>query len=286
MSADTHQEAESNFTDTHPDAPPEPEDLGELTDDAITGTFRVYQRRHGHRYSLDDVVTAWEAACAMPGARLCLELGSGVGSVLLMLAYKLSDARFVAVEAQRNSFRLLERNVARNGLDGRVTLIHGDLRKVVQKDMVPEGNEPFELITGTPPYVPPGRATPSPDAQKAYARQEYRGGVEAYVHAAARVLAPTGRVVVCGDARFPERVFESAREVGLTVVRQRDVVPRLGAGALFSVFTLAHAAHHLDPCVREPFWVARDAKGARTPAYHEVRAFFGMKAPEHEPPSP
>jgi tRNA1Val (adenine37-N6)-methyltransferase len=268
----------------HPDAPAEPDELGALTDDAIAGDFRIAQRRHGHRYSLDDVLTAWEAARAMPAARRCLELGSGVGSVLLMLAYKLPDAEFVAIEAQRNSFRLLERNVAQNGLGDRVRLIHGDLRAFEHEPAVSAGSGGFDLITGTPPYVPPGMATPSPDAQRAYARQEYRGGVEAYVAAGARGLAAHGRLVVCGDARFPERVIDSAAVAGLVLVRRRDAVPRAGSGALFSVFTLAWPGQAA--FVHEPAWLARDESGARTAAYHEVRAFFGMAAPEAEPPSP
>src|SRR3954447_20849642 len=72
-----------------PSAPQEPDELGELSHDAITASFRIWQRVRGHRYSLDDVLTAWEAAEAAPTAQRCLELGSGIGSVLLMLAYKL-----------------------------------------------------------------------------------------------------------------------------------------------------------------------------------------------------
>lgn len=276
---------EARPPELHPQAPEEPSELGELTSDAITGRFRVWQRRHGHRYSLDDVLTAWEAARALPEAGRCLELGSGIGSVLLMLAHKLERARFVAVEAQRNSFRLLERNVVDNGLAERVTRVHGDLREVVTLERL---GGSFDLITGTPPYVPPGQATPSPDAQRAFARQEYRGGVEAYLEAAGRVLAPHGRVVVCADARFPERVTGTAARAGLCVVRLRDVVPRAGhKGALFSVFTLARGElATTPPFVHEPNWVARDAEGARTQAYLDVRAFFDMPAPAHEPSSP
>jgi tRNA1Val (adenine37-N6)-methyltransferase len=153
--------------------PEEPDELGELTDDAITERFRILQRRRGHRYSLDDVLTAWEAAHAAPWARACLELGSGIGSVLLMLAHALPEARFVAVEAQRNSFKLLTENVRRNKLEARVALVHGDLRGQRFAD-----GPGFQLITGTPPYVPPGQATPSSDSQKAFCRQEFRGGVE------------------------------------------------------------------------------------------------------------
>ena len=247
----------------------------------ITATSRILQRRHGHRYSLDDVMTAWEAASLAPAAQVCLELGSGIGSVLLMLAYKLPAARFVAIEAQRNSFGLLTENVRRNALTQRVTLAHADLRTHVASL-----TDAFDLITGTPPYVPPGRATPSSDAQKAFARQELRGGVEAYLAGAAQVLAPRGVAVMCADARVPERVFTGASAVGLHVFRRRDVVPRAGKGALFSVFSLeradlrARAFEHTEP------WVARDAEGARTAAYHAVRAFFGIEAPADEPASP
>jgi tRNA1Val (adenine37-N6)-methyltransferase len=272
----------------HPEAPEEPDDLGPLSDDAITGSFRILQRVHGHRYSLDDVVTAWEAARALPHAASCIDLGSGIGSVLLMLAYKLRAARFVAVEAQRNSFELLTRNVARNELSDRVRPVFGDLRAVAHPELAPGG---FDLVTGTPPYVPPGTATPSSDAQRAYARQEFRGGVEDYLHAGARCLRPGGRMVVCADARFPQRVLALAPQLDLRVLRQRDVIPREGEkGPLFSVFTLARCeptspaagAPELDHCR----WIARNAQGARSQDYLDMRAFFGLDAPVGEPPSP
>lgn len=260
----------------------EPEELGELTHDAIAGTFRITQRRHGHRYSLDDVLTAWEAASSAPEARRCLDLGCGIGSVLLMLAYKLPSAAFVAIEAQRNSFRLLSENVRANGLAERVTLVNADLRSYVAEAEL----APFDLVTGTPPYVPQGRATPSSDAQKAYARQELRGGVEDYLRAMGRVLAAHGTAVVCADARFPERVERGAAEAGLCIVRRRDAVPRAGKGALFSVFTLVRSERKEPSYERAPDWVARDEAGARTPVYHDVRAFFGMAPPVGEAPSP
>jgi tRNA1Val (adenine37-N6)-methyltransferase len=252
--------------------PVEPDELGELSCDAITATFRIHQRKAGHRYSLDDVITAWEAAQVAPQASRCLELGSGVGSVLLMLAYKLPDAQFVAVEAQRNSFALLSRNVADNGLRERVTLVHGDLRSSVDDRL---GR--FDLITGTPPYVRPGTATPAPDSQKSYCRQEWRGGVEAYLEAAAKVLAPQGKVVVCADARTPERVSRTAERLDLRLLARRDVVPREGVKApLFSTFVLEHQSATPPSAAAVSHWCARDAAGQRTTDYRAVRSFFGL----------
>ncbi len=261
--------------------PEEPEELGPLTSDAIAGSLRITQRKYGHRYSIDDVLTAHVAAEAQPEARRCLELGSGIGSVLLMLCYKLPHAAFLAVEAQRNSFRLLTDNVRQNGLDARVTARHGDLREVVTPAL-----GQFDLVTGTPPYVSPSHATPSSDTQRAFARQEWRGGVEDYVSSASRVLAAQGRLVVCADARSPARVQQAALRNGLIPLRRIDVFPRAGRPALFSVFCLAwRSASTLEAPGVEAF-IARDAAGRRSEAYHALREYFGMARPTQEPASP
>ena len=60
--------------------PPEPdESLDQLTRD-----WWVYQLKRGHRFSTDDVVTAWTAGMARPDARALIDIGAGIGSVGLM----------------------------------------------------------------------------------------------------------------------------------------------------------------------------------------------------------
>lgn len=261
--------------------PQEPEELGPLTSDAIAGALRITQRKYGHRYSIDDVLTAQVAAQARPEARRCLELGSGIGSVLLMLCYKLPHAAFLAIEAQRNSFRLLSDNIRQNGLAARVTACHGDLRELVTPAL-----GQFDLITGTPPYVSPSDATPSSDAQRAFARQEWRGGVEDYVSAASQVLAADGCLVVCADARQPARVEQAALRNGLINLRRIDVHPRAGRPALFSVSCLARPTGAHQEAARVEAFIARDAAGRRSEAYHALREYFGMARPAHERDSP
>ncbi|MBI4956666.1 MAG: methyltransferase domain-containing protein [Myxococcales bacterium] len=242
----------------------------ELTRDKLTADFDLWQRRRGHRYSLDDLATAWVAASARPGAARYLDLGCGIGSVLLMVAWRLGPARLFGVEAQDASFALARRNVADNGLDARTTLVHGDLRAVTCD--WPHGA--CDLVTGTPPYLPLGTALPSADPQRAAARIELRGGVEDYLAAAARVLAEDGAAVVCSDGRYPARVLDGAARAGLVPRARVDVVARAGAGPLFAVWT----------CTRVPGELAhetvtiRDAEGNRTAASFEMRQFFGLEA--------
>lgn len=267
-------------------------DPDDLTDDALAGGFRLWQRRRGHRYSLDDVATAWVAAQARPAARSVLDLGCGVGSVLLMLAYKLKQARAWGIEAQAESFELLARNCERNGVSARVRTLHGDLRdaRILERllnEAQAEGCDGFELVTGTPPYQPLGRGSISPDAQRAHARVELRGGVEAYLAAAGQLMAPTGLVVVCAAARSPERVEQGAVRAGLRAVRSLEVVPAEPKPPLFTVWTLARAAARNPAISAQPArLVARDAHGGRTPEALALRRFFDLEASTGEQPSP
>jgi tRNA1Val (adenine37-N6)-methyltransferase len=260
--------------------------IRDLTDDALTDRVRVAQRRGGHRYSFDDVVTAWVAVRAAPSARTYLDLGCGLGSVLLMVADRLPQVRAAGIEAQVESFELAKHNVERSWLAPRVWLGHGDLRDARLRERAREAValHGFDLVTGTPPYKKPGTATPSPDPQRAHARLELRGGVEDYLAAAATVLAPTGTCVVCMESESLDRVEAGARAAGLVIRERVDVIPIEGKkGRLFSVITLKRIG---DPPLKVAKLVLRDALGARTPAALELRRFFGLKDPVDEPPSP
>jgi tRNA1(Val) A37 N6-methylase TrmN6 len=52
--------------------------------DSLAGGWRIYQLRRGHRFSADDLLTAWAAVEARPEARTLLDLGAGIGSVGLV----------------------------------------------------------------------------------------------------------------------------------------------------------------------------------------------------------
>jgi tRNA1(Val) A37 N6-methylase TrmN6 len=94
----------------------------ELTDDALTDRVRVSQRRGGHRYSFDDVITAWVAVRSAPTARTYLDLGCGLGSVLLMVADRLPEVLALGIEAQSESFALARRNLDASWLAHRARL--------------------------------------------------------------------------------------------------------------------------------------------------------------------
>ena len=237
----------------------------------LTGDWRIFQRQHGHRWSLDDLVTAWSAAEAVAGrgVRRHVDIGCGIGSVLMMIAWRFPAARSVGVEAQSLSAGLARRSVAWNGAEGRVEVRLGDLRDPA---MLPEAGA-FDLVTGTPPYIPIGHGTVSDREQCGPCRHEQRGGIEAYCQAAARLLEPDGRFVVCESAPQVVRVQRAAQESGLSILRRRDVIGREAREALFSVYLMAPGG---GPTVVDAPLVVRDRAGARTADCVAMRAAMGM----------
>lgn len=241
----------------------------DVTLDALSGPWKIHQRRKGHRWSIDDLVTAWVAVKARPDARTHLDLGCGIGSVLMLCAYKLREARHVGVEAQEQSAALCRLSLEHNGLTPRVELRNHDFR-------APEAlrpDEKFELITGTPPYFPVGSATVPRDSQKAHARMELRGGVEDYCLVASQHLREDGIFVVCGDGRRPDRTMLAAERAGLHVHAMLDLIPHPEKGPLFHVATLKWTKA---PFVAVSTLNARLPNKKRAPEMQSVRAFFDM----------
>jgi tRNA1(Val) A37 N6-methylase TrmN6 len=255
-----------------PDRPVEL-NLDDLSLDRLTADVSVFQRKKGHRFSSDDVITAWVAMQVCPAPARVLDLGCGLGSVLLHLAWSVPAAQLVGVEVQDISFALLQRNVAHNRLGERVAIHHGDFRDpALQQHLQADG--PFPLVTGTPPYFPPGTASHADDEQRTRARVETRGGIEAYIETGARLLADDGWLVVCGDADAEPRLRAAADADGLAVSARYVVIPREHRPPLFTVWALRRA-HHGDICA-DHVLTLRDEHGERTADAKMLRAFSGF----------
>src|SRR5688500_7370565 len=197
--------------------------------DLIAGNFRIFQYEKGHRYSTDDVVTAWYGTICAPRAERVADLGSGIGSVATIAAWRLAGTTFVTVEAQEMSIRLARKSVRFNGLTDRFTLHHGDLRDF-------RDDRPFDLVFGSPPYFPPGTATSAEHPQAIPARIEVRGSVAGYAATAARILAPGGVFVFVFPTLQMDRAMAALGDVRLKLVRRRDVIFKEGEPPLITLF--------------------------------------------------
>ncbi len=252
---------------------PEPSE----TLDAISGYFRLFQLANGHRFSTDDVLTAWYGTAHCPTALRALDLGSGIGTVGMIAAWRLPGAKFVTVEAQEESVRLARKSCAWNGLGERYEIRHGDFRNpgVLSVD------EKFDLVLGSPPYFPPGSGAQSEHPQKLACRFEMLGTIADYCAAASRHLAAGGFfacVFPVDPASQLERVKAGAAAAGLKILRWRPVVLREGAAPLLGLFGMVRS-EEVPASVQtwqEPALTIRTSEGAVHPEYAAVKMSFGF----------
>ena len=234
-----------------------------ITLDTLAGSWRIYQLRHGYRFSTDDLLTAWAAVHAMPQARRLLDLGAGLGSVGLLALWRLpAEAHLTMVEVQAVSHALACRTVLYNGLAARVSPHLRDLRSW-------PGGE-YDMVTGSPPYLPSARGVRPRHTQKAAARFELHGDVFDYCSAAARALGGSGVFCFCHRADDP-RPEQAIAGAGLTLISRQAVYFRAMLPPRVALFTCARQGERVDL----PPLAIRDRGGRWTAEYLAVRAEMG-----------
>lgn len=244
--------------------------------DAISGHFRLFQLRDGHRFSTDDVLTAWYGTSWAPRAGRVLDLGSGIGSVGMTAAWRLPGAAFVTVEAQDESVRLARKSAAYNGLEERYEIRQGDFRNPATL----AADETFDLVLGSPPYFPLGTGNEGDHPQKVQCRFEVRGDISDYTRVAMAHLSPGGIFACVFPEIQLERVERAAADAGAVIVRRRPVVFREGDAPLVALFAMMRAADLPEPMRTrtwvEPALIIRTARGEVHPEYAAVKLAFGF----------
>lgn len=262
--------------------------------DWISGHWRIFQYEKGHRFSVDDVLCAWFATTHAGRVDRALDLGSGIGSVALTVAWRLPGAQMATLEAQEISLRLAQKSIAKNGVTSRITPFLGDLRDEALLDAIVASHGPFDLVTGSPPYWPVGTALPSLHEQAIPARLEVRGDVADYARAAARCLAPGGVFGLVHQAAHDARVRRALDDAGLALLTVRFVRFKEQSTAQESGIALYVAARKVDvprgfhggrpgkPVV-EPDLVLRTVDGRVHPEYATIRLAYGFPPGDADP---
>jgi len=247
--------------------------------DGLCGRWRIFQLEKGNRFSTDDLVTAWYGTTWCPRAGRIADLGSGIGSVALLAAWRCPGAVVHTVEAQEESLRLAWKSIRYNGQDGRVFPRLGDLR-------APElfaDEAPFDLVLGTPPYWPEGHRLPATHAQSVPARLELRGSIADYAQAAIRLLAPGGMFACVFPNDQRERALAALRDAGLLCLHRREIVFKDGEPYGLDVYAAARRTDLPDdfeagakcPGVETPILIRR-ADGSVDSGIARVRLVLGF----------
>jgi len=203
-------------------------DSDSYTHDSISlrgaGIVAVTQPKTGARFTMDSLLLA-DFCRAKPRDRI-LEPGAGTGIIALLLAKKHPHSHITAVELQPAEAELCRRNMAENGLDGRITLIVQDIA-TLKKTLKPPL---FDIIVANPPFTAWRSGRISPSIERQTARHDQRAPLTAWLNLQI-LLKNRGRYCLVFPAGRTAELMSLLRENKLEPKRLRFVHPGDGKPA-------------------------------------------------------
>lgn len=266
------------------------------------GSYRILQEhKGGHRYTTDDICTAWVARNEDKARHL--DLGTGGGSVALALRWfcknsgdALSDhqPKTIGIEARKDAVEYARFSARYNLGDGvsseSYVIERGDFRDLEVLEGILErhwGLSRPTLVTGTPPYFavsynPTNEETTilegamPTNMQSSPARCEFRGGVDDYIRSALSCLSPGGSFVVCVNWLNKDRVYSATSAAGGHVSKVYEFKGREGKPTLFGVWVIKPGKMGEREKEMKETIVVRKCDGTWTPQYVKVMKDCGI----------
>lgn len=201
---------------------------GETLDSFYRGRVRIIQSKKGYRFALDAPLLA-DFIETEPGDEI-LEMGTGNGVIALLLGRR-PFRRLTAVEIQPALAALARRNVALNGLGGRVRVVRADFRRYRPRRR-------FDIVFSNPPYIEKATGFLSASREKSLAKHELMCDLEAVLRFVAVRLKPKGRAYLIYPASRSGEILAAAARRGLFPCSSRLVRPKPGAPPAFFLVEL------------------------------------------------
>ena len=199
---------------------------GETLDALFQGRLNLYQSRAGYRFSLDALLLAHFVGVRR-GEQRVVDLGTGNGVIPLVLADLHPSITVTGIELQSQMAERARRNVELNGLQMRIQIRRGDVRRPEQ--MARGGS--FDVAVCNPPYRPPQSGRLSANAERQIARHEMKGGLSDFLRAGEYLLRAKGCMALVYPAVRCADLLTAMRQARLEPKRLRMVHSFAGAPA-------------------------------------------------------
>ena len=186
-----------------------------LTDDHfLGGALKVLQPRDGFRSGIDAVLLA--ASVPDRGLMRVLEAGCGAGVVSLAIARRCERAKVQAIEIEPVNAAIAIRNIRRNELSDRVSVVLGDLCDPVSKlEMLGLQQNSYDYVVANPPFYDEREMRVSKNPLRRRAKRAVAETLEEWVRFLTAMAAPKGTISLIHRAdKLDEILYVLSRRFG------------------------------------------------------------------------
>ena len=182
------------------------DDLATTHDSIYQGKLTLEQPKKAYRFGSDAMLLA--ASVHAHDGQKVVELGCGVGAVLLAAHHRLPGIHFTGIEREDRYAALAKANIHRNKAESHVTVVQGD---VCDKGMLHLLGT-FDHVTANPPYYETGVHSGAPDELRRVARQQCPEDLAEWLQAANRFVKPKGTVTLIHSVEKLDELIEGLKK--------------------------------------------------------------------------
>lgn len=191
----------------------------ERIDDLQRNGYGIIQDSERFCFGMDAVLLSGFAT-AKSGDRV-LDLGTGTGIIPILMEAKTDAEHLYGLEIQEESADMARRSVLLNGLEDKVDIVTGDIKKATELFE----KATFDVITSNPPYMIGQHGLKNPDSEKAIARHEVLCTLEDVIGAATALLKPGGHFYMVHRPFRLAEIMNRLTQYKLEPKRMRLVYP-------------------------------------------------------------
>ena len=179
------------------------------------------QPENGYRHSIDPILLSH--FCGPQKKDRIFDLGAGNGVISILLARRDPSLSIQAIEIQSDLYFIALKNIAQNGLAGRINLFHGDMKELPH--FIPSAS--IDLVVSNPPYIKRSDGRLNPNSEKAIARHEIMITLAELIEIANFLMRPLGRIALIYPAGKTAELLRRMEAIAIHPTRMRFVHSRL-----------------------------------------------------------
>ena len=189
----------------------------ETLDTLFHGKLHILQKKEGYRMSMEPVLLSHFASPISQGR--IIDLGTGSGVIPMILKLKGVTGEITGLEVRADLVEMAKRSVKLNGMEESIRIALGDYGAI--SELFPA--QSFDHVICNPPFHSTERGRISPESQKANAKHETMGSMNAVARASRYLLGTKGRLWLSYTPRRLTHLVSVLKQEGFEPKRLRMV---------------------------------------------------------------